>query len=271
MTTTSRPVETGKETSQEQPLFANNAPEETLQPQQGRPQEGQPAELQLPEQPLQAEPQPQQAQPQPAPPQAPLPTAQPSPQQLQQAAVQADLRRQTQQAQRLQEDAQARYNEMADAQEAQQFEKQLATEFPGADLSKVTGQYRALLRQTRAAEQQVRMAQRQSQEQVANMEAKIQVAQNFAEQYGMPFRDLMRYDSPQLMEAEAKGWKAQSELSRLRQSGVQPNAPTSGAPSRARVSITPDNIDALWLDGKIPDDLYRTFRETGTIAQARTG
>ena len=79
------------------------------------------------------------------------------------------------------------------------------------------------------------------QQQRAEDNAKIQVAQHISQKYGMPFADLMKMDNPHIMEAKAEAWQAKQELMKAQQAKVKPSKVASvGAgqqPSTSRARL----------------------------------
>lgn len=200
------------------------------------------------------------------PPQEPLPRAPaPSPPLQPQPAQLSDLMRQYQEGQQRQAEIEERYENGLDAQAVQQFRAQMEAQYPAVDMSRVVAQYEQMVKQSRQLQRQMRQQEQQYQQVVQNHQAKVIVAQRFSDQYGMPFGELMKFDSPQLMEANARAWKAEQELTRTKQASITPTRPTNGTPSRARVSVTPDNIDKLHMEGKVSDAQYRRFLESGAL------
>lgn len=187
----------------------------------------------------------------------PAPSVLPSVSPRVQAPLFADLGRQYQEQQQRTAELEARYQDAIDAQAVQQFRSQMETGYPGVDMGRLVGQYQQLLQQTRGMERQQREIQQQYERFTQNQQAKGIVAQRFVEEYGATFNEMMRYDDPQLMEAKAQVHQARQELTKLKQAAVKPSTPTDASPSRARVSITPDNVDRLWMDGKISDAEYK--------------
>ena len=58
-------------------------------------------------------------------------------------------------------------------------------------------------------------------------------------------------------------WEAQ----KLAAQGGQPQQPgqPTGLSTGRTESLTKDNIDKLWLEGKVPDEKYRAFQRTGQV------
>ena len=104
----------------------------------------------------------------------------------------------------------------------------------------------------------------------SNQMAKVQVAQILGGQYGVQADDLMGYATPQAMEAAAKSMGVRNKrysamearLKQLEMGQVRPqiyNTPGAGAGLQG---VSNDNIDALWLQGRVSDADYQRFLDS---------
>jgi chemotaxis protein histidine kinase CheA len=206
----------------------------------------------------------QKADEQPSQPTASVPTPLPTPR-PQGTNFAEQLRQQYQTQQRELETTQAQLADIADAEAVRQYRTQLETQYPGADFSPLIQQYQTLVTQTRAAERERVQSQQNAEAMRNDQAAKEIVARNFSQQSGMPINELMAFDNPLVMRAEARAWKAEHEAAALKQAQVKPQTPTNSTSSRSRISVNSDNIDKLYLEGKVSGDVYRRFRDTGEI------
>ena len=118
---------------------------------------------------------------------------------------------------------------------------------------------------------------RRVQQQEATLQRNYQIAQGrqnaavaIGSQYGVSPAILMSAESPQQMHEIAQREKRYTGLERdiqvLKQAQV-PSQPlnSAGYSQAGGPTLTADNIDALHLEGKVSDDLYRKFLTTGQI------
>lgn len=177
----------------------------------------------------------------------------------------ANMQRQYAEQQAAMEQLQDQMAEASGKQLAAQYRQQLEAQYPGVDVTPLAQKYEALLTQERTAAKQQRDAQQQVVRMQQNQQAKGFWAEMLSKQYGMPINELLAFNDPLLMESKAETWQAKQENSRLKQAQLGPQTPTNSAPSRARVSVTADNIDKLHMEGKVSDTQYRNFLRTQEI------
>lgn len=111
------------------------------------------------------------------------------------------------------------------------------------------------------------------QDQVKDQAAKGQMIQRLSTEYGAPAQLLSQYNEPQAMHQAAMGYKLQqenaalkAEIAKMKQAAVPPAAKgLPGTVSRGGETVTADNIDALYNQGKVSAALYRSFLSTGQI------
>lgn len=124
---------------------------------------------------------------------------------------------------------------------------------------------------------QAYQSQQQAQTATDELHAKVQVAEIMSGQYAIPVSELLRYDSPEAMQAAGERMKAQNaQATRIAQLEAQVAKLTKGAVPAQPFSqgivggdgstATPDNIDALYLkDEARYADVYRKFLATRNI------
>ena len=101
-------------------------------------------------------------------------------------------------------------------------------------------------------------AERAAQNRVAEAEARVQVAIILAEQHKVPLTELLKHATLPAMQAAAQQLQAQStqtakiteletQLAKLTQGRIPPQAFSQGVTEGSGVRVTPDNIDELYL------------------------
>ena len=118
-------------------------------------------------------------------------------------------------------------------------------------------------------------AEKQANARIGEAEAKVQVALILAEQHKVPVTELLRHNTPQAMQQAAQGITAQSaqaariteleaQVAKLTKSGVPAQTFAQGVTEGSGQSVTPDNIDALYLKDPVRyGAAYRKFLANG--------
>lgn len=187
----------------------------------------------------------QAALPGPTPPIPPLPGAVPPEMAQYRQALEVQQRIQQQQAEELnqlrldQELTQLRASWTAEGYEENQIQQGLAQH------RQIRERETALAAREKAMEQTLSLSR-------ANDQAKIQVAIHFSQISGMPFANLMKFDIPQLMEAEARAYKAEQALIKAQQGKVKPTRVASVGPGSQGAN------SVAHLREKYADGLYLT-------------
>ena len=188
---------------------------------------------------------------------APAPAV-PDPQQQQAMLLRQAYAQQA--AQNRQYQLQLRNQQMAES--LRQYEQQLLATLPPEHVTPVVQQRREMYLQQFAI-------QDAAQDQVA----RGQMMQTLTEQYGAPSQFLSQFNEPGAMHQAAMGYRLQqenatlkAEIAKLKQASVPPAAKgLPGTVSRGGETVTADNIDALYNQGKVSASLYRNFLNTGQI------
>lgn len=100
----------------------------------------------------------------------------------------------------------------------------------------------------------------------------LMAAQHFSTQYGIPAQLLTGSSSPGEMETRGALWQrnkqlqeANAEIARLKQGQVKPIKLASTSAGAGSLGVTKDNIDKLWLEGKVSDRAYARFTDSGQL------
>jgi len=124
-----------------------------------------------------------------------------------------------------------------DAQQIAEAQRQLRTALEGQGYSEE--QIQTALRQHADLENQKRQLVQDRQRMIQQLEtqlkerdAKGRVAELISERTGMPFRELMQFSNPEIMEAKADAWQARQELAKTKLTKVKPTKVASVGPGQ---------------------------------------
>ena len=193
----------------------------------------------------------------PAAPAAPVPAV-PDPQQQQAALMRQAYARQAEQLRQ----QQIQLRDKAVADDLAKFEQTLLATYAPEHVAPLVAQRRELYLQQFAM-----------QDQAQDQAAKGQMIQVLATQFKAPPQFLGQFTDPAAMHMAAQFYAKDQEVSalkaeiaKLKQASVPP-APKGlpGTVSRGGETVTTDNIDALFNQGKVSASLYRNFLSTGQI------
>ena len=149
-------------------------------------------------------------------------------------------------------------------QEAQQvYQEEMAAGQTEADARRIAGRHLTLARRVHERVQELRMQQE-------TLQGKQNAAIAIGSQYGVNPTILMSAESPQQMREMAEREKRYTGLERdlqaLKRGQVPPQTLNANGISQAGgPAVTADNIDALHLEGKVSDEIYRNFLSTGQL------
>lgn len=182
------------------------------------------------------------------------PVAQPQPAPVPPADTQ-DVLRQRQESAR---DVQARL-----AQAEQAYAQYLTDQemLPEATARRIAQGQRGMYEQMLAREEQ-------GQIQTQYVAARDGAAKEIAQKHGLTdWTMLQEFTSRKQMELFASQEARLQRLEKGRAERIPPNNLPNPRASGATTRVNADNIDQLYVEGKVPDDMYRRFLETGVVSR----